>query len=360
MVKLAAYTVGLAAGLAACATAGAPAPVDMHGDGLAQPVRPTAEAPSAGPIVLAAPGPAPAVRPPAPPSEPEDWAAGPGTPLSTWALRPEEAQPYDPRKPPKTHLVADGDTLYAISARYQVPLRALIEGNRLEAPFALREGETLALPAPRRHAVKPGETLVSIAARYNVDARSLALLNRMAKPYTVRLGEALVLPALARGPAAPEPAPAPPEAAPAPSPGAVRPALPPKPGAKPVIRLAWPVEGKILAGFGAQPGGKRSDGVDIAATPGAPIKAAADGMVVYAGDDLPGYGNLMLVQHGGGVVTAYAQARSLTRREGQKVRQGEVIGEVAAQDSGPARLHFQVRAAGRPADPLAMLPAKKA
>ena len=289
----------------------------------------------------------PAARPqPASPTPAEpapNWAAGPGTPLSTWALRPEEAAPFDPAAPPRTHVVAPGDTLYALSVRYQIPLRPLIELNQLDAPFALSAGQTLRLPPPRLHHVRRGETLTSLARQYNIDARSLALLNRLAKPYAVRAGDTLALPALARGDTPEE---ATPESA-APT--------PPAPVTGPT-RFAWPLIGTVLTRFGPQAGGRRSDGVDIAASEGADVKAAADGRVVYAGDDLAGYGNLMLVQHADGWVTAYAHCSGFAVREGDRVRQGQKLGQVGKTATGQSKLHFQLRRGGTPTDPLASLP----
>jgi murein DD-endopeptidase MepM/ murein hydrolase activator NlpD len=270
-----------------------------------------------------------------------DWAAGPGTPLSVWALRPEEAAPFDPLQAPRTHRVAVGDTLYALSVRYQIPLRPLIEANRLDAPFTLRVGQSLALPPPRTHRVRRGETLVAIARRYNIDARSLALLNRLPKPYAVRAGDTLALPALARGEADEASPPAPP----------VEEVRPPGPS-----RFAWPLRGTVLARFGPQAGGRRLDGVDIAGREGDAVKAAADGRVVYAGDDLEGYGKLMLVQHDGGWVTAYAYCARFAAKEGDRVTRGQKLAEVGKGADGVAKLHFQVRRGDRATDPLAALP----
>ena len=137
----------------------------------------------------------------------------------------------------------------------------------------------------------------------------------------------------------------------------VAPEAAPLPVANGQTRFAWPLVGAILTRFGPQSGGRRSDGVDIAAADGAEVKAAADGRVVYAGDDLAGYGNLMLVQHAEGWVTAYAHCSSFVVKEGDRVRRGQKLGQVGKTAAGDARLHFQIRKAGAPTDPLAALPA---
>src|SRR5690606_21699388 len=121
-------------------------------------------------------GPAPPARTPAAQAQP-DWADGEGTPLSAYALQPSEV--FDPANLPRTHRVEGNESLYDIATRYQVPLRALIDQNNLEPPYALANGRVLDLPPPRFHVVRRGEDLDDIARRFNVDLRSLALLNRM-------------------------------------------------------------------------------------------------------------------------------------------------------------------------------------
>ena len=118
-----------------------------------------------------APARAPAVQ------EEPNWADGEGTPLSAFAMQP--SQGFDPAHVPRTHRVSGDESLYDIATRYQVPLRALIDQNHLEPPYALSEGRVLDLPPPRFHVVRRGEELSDIAQRYNVDLRSLALLNRI-------------------------------------------------------------------------------------------------------------------------------------------------------------------------------------
>lgn len=313
----------------ACASGGGGAPIS-YGSGAAAPA-PAASRPSereeAPPRTASAPAAAP------------NWAEGEGTPLSAYALRPDEAQPFDPARLPRTHRVTANKSLYDIAATYQVPLRALIEQNNLDPPFALTPGRDLQLPPPRFHRVARGESFEDVARRYNVDLRSLALLNRMQPPYAVRTGDRIVLPAMARdyGPAATAPA----EATPAVSGQAAR--------------FAWPLRGEVLARFGAQPGGVRIDGIEIAGREGAPIVAAAEGDVVYAGSDLPAYGTLVLVRHADGYVTAYGHARRALVREGQHVRAGETLAELGPRGDGRARLLFQVRRGTEAVDPSPLL-----
>jgi len=272
-----------------------------------------------------------------------DWADGEGTPLSAYALRPEEVQPYDPAQLPRTHRVGPTETLYDIATRYQVPMLALIEQNGLEPPYALAEGRELQLPPPRLHRVARGERFEDVARRYNVDTRSLALLNRMQPPYTVRPGDRIVLPAMAQ--------PNPPSLA-----GEVIASeASDRRGDRSDARFAMPLDGEIVARFGAQPGGVRIDGMEIAGREGAPIRAAADGQVVYAGADLEAYGTLVLLRHADNYVTAYGHARRALVREGQRVRAGEVIAELGQRPDGRARLLFQVRQGASAVDPAPLL-----
>ena len=268
------------------------------------------------------------------PSETPNWAAGPGTPLSAYALRPEIAQPFDPAHPPRVIQAARGQTLYDIAVAYQIPLRALIDQNRMSPPYALTPGQQIELPPPRFHRARPGETLRDIAQAYNVDPRSLALLNRMAPDYAPRAGEAIVLPGEARPWAS---------AAPAPS------AAPQVAGNG---RFAWPLRGRVLSSFGQQHNGQRIDGIEIAADEGARIGAAEAGEVVYAGSDLPAYGTLVLVRHEGNYVTAYGYARRALVREGERVTRGQALGEVGRVGSGPSRVLFQVRQGAQAVDPI--------
>jgi murein DD-endopeptidase MepM/ murein hydrolase activator NlpD len=315
------------------------------------------------------------------------------------ALQPETGlRPGGPLVQPRDNpsarriQVLPGDTLYDISRRYSVNMRALIETNRLEPPYSLEPGRTIHLPPQNIHRVERGETLYSVSRRYNVDTRSLALLNNMSRPWTIWPGDELVLPPLARDQsrqyapalvAAKAPVPQPPPVKPPPikpspartvetppavtasieapialTPGSPKPVLPPKaatpPGAQEFI---WPVSGPVLKGFGAGEDGQRNDGVNIAADAGAKVKAAAAGEVVYAGDELVGFGNLILIRHPGGWVSAYAHSDRMLVKEGELVAQGQPIAEAGATGNASSpQVHFELRKGKEPVDPTLHLP----
>ena len=120
----------------------------------------------------------------------------------------------------------------------------------------------------------------------------------------------------------------------------------------PRASLLWPVRGQVRRGFGEQPNGVRNDGVDISAAEGSPVVAVDDGVVTYAGNDLPGYGNMLLVRHADGYTSVYAHNQLLLAAEGVAVRRGQQIATVGHTGTiGDACLHFQLRAGERPVDP---------
>jgi len=121
--------------------------------------------------------------------------------------------------------------------------------------------------------------------------------------------------------------------------------------------LHWPVRGKILARFGSRTNGERNDGIAIAVPDNTPIESAEDGVVIYAGSDLKGFGNLALVRHGDDYVTVYAHARELKVKRGDQVKRGDVIGISGHTGSVETpQLYFEVRKRSAPVDPLRLLP----
>jgi len=118
----------------------------------------------------------------------------------------------------------------------------------------------------------------------------------------------------------------------------------------------WPVHGKVIAGFGPRPNGQQNDGINVAVPENTPIKAAEDGVVAYAGNELKGYGNLVLVRHSNGYVTAYAHAKELLVKRGDPIKRGQVIAKSGQTGNVDApQLHFEVRKGPTPQDPMPML-----
>ncbi len=125
-------------------------------------------------------------------------------------------------------------------------------------------------------------------------------------------------------------------------------------GALPSFR--WPVRGRVIASFGPKPNGLQNDGIDLAVPAGTPVKAAEDGVVAYAGNELKGYGNLVLIRHRDGYVTAYAHASEILVKRGETVKRGQVIAR--AGETGNVKtpeLHFEIRKGATPIDPAQFL-----
>jgi murein DD-endopeptidase MepM/ murein hydrolase activator NlpD len=202
-------------------------------------------------------------------------------------------------------------------------------------------------PATDRHTVRSGETLSGIARRHDVGVTELALANGIGWPYRVYAGQKLRIP----GADAPETA----TVALGHSEGSVRLAT----GAPPPLDgddFLWPVNGKVIGAFGPIDQWRRRDGIDIAARRGAPVLAAQDGIVAYAGDGIPGYGEMILLRHDQGYITTYAHNATLLVEVGDVVRRGQVIARVG--DTGEATqsmLHFELRKGRTPIDPQTRL-----
>lgn len=125
-------------------------------------------------------------------------------------------------------------------------------------------------------------------------------------------------------------------------------------GALPTFR--WPVRGRVITAYGARTNGKSNDGINVAVPEGTPVKAAEDGVVAYAGNELKGYGNLVLVRHSNGYVTAYAHASDVLVKRGDSIKRGQVIAKSGQSgEAGSPQLHFEIRKGSTPVDPLNFL-----
>jgi murein DD-endopeptidase MepM/ murein hydrolase activator NlpD len=308
-------------------------------------------------------------------------------------------------------VVEPGQTLYSIARTYNMSPAELAEMNDLAPPYALSVGMRIRVPGqgddampaqanrhqrmqlvskepPREvtlHHVKTGETLFSIGRTYHVSPYMIAEFNRLPKPYALRTGQALRIPSAAGSqmtlkapptvseqkvqPAeqtppkqataeqqvpAEEPSEQVAEQAPALEQGAQEP-----PAAETTFR--WPVKGRIISAFGQKPNGMRNEGINIAVPEGTSIRAAESGVVAYSGNELKGYGNLVLIRHENGWVTAYAHNKELFVKRGDTVKRGDVIAKAGQTGSVTSpQLHFELRKGATAVDPMRHLGADQA
>ena len=275
---------------------------------------------------------------------------------------------------PSSIIVSKGDTLYSISRRYNVPLRDLITVNQLTPPYTLAVGQSLSIPTAKYHIVAKGDTLYNISKRYNIDLTTLSRLNNLSSPYTLSIGQKLALPATissSRNMYAdtddevwlPQKS----TKVTSSKKSTVKKA---QTKAKKTVsssktttvkkrttKFAWPVKGTVISKFGTIGKGRNNDGINIKASKGTAVKAADKGTDVYSGNELKGFGNLILIRHSDGWITAYAHNQKLLVKKGQKVVRGEKIATVG--DTGGVnepQLHFEVRAGKKPVNPLTYLP----
>ena len=327
--------------------------------------------------------------------------------------------------PRQVHTVKSGDTLTAIARRFDMSVKDLAAANDLDADKPLRLGARLNGPATtaKAYTVQSGDTLTAIAKRFGVTLKALADENDLKTGAAVKKGQKVRLPdgykdkgpikttttrpaapsttfTQAPTPAAPTvstPTPAPARAeAPAITPSAPIPYRPsastPRPSGpvaampvlptptRPIIessaapteaeiiasgrgRFSWPLRGEVISTFGIKGSGQRNDGLNIRANAGAPVVSAADGEIAYAGNQVPTFGNLVLVKHADGWVTAYAHLGTTDVKMRQQVSKGQQLGTVGATGGvNEPQLHFEMRFAptvkdkARPVDPALVLP----
>lgn len=309
-------------------------------------------------------------------------------------------------------VVGAGDTVESIGRKYGVPASAIMQTNSITDPSSVRPGQRLVIPryvsgsatqtsAPPKsvsgpppvvapvsrvspatehvHVVTPGESLIGISRKYGVPLATLAKANKI-EPYAkVAMGDRLTIPGKHAEPAKPaapqvaKPQVGPPtqhvaQATPAPPVATVpakenarvakeapvaqdSPAKAAEPtGAMPSFR--WPVHGRIISAFGTKVNGLQNDGINLAVPEGTPVKAADDGVIAYAGNELKGYGNLVLVRHSNGYVSAYANASELLVKRGDTVKRGQTIARAGQTgDVKSPQLHFEIRKGSTPVDP---------
>ncbi len=299
--------------------------------------------------------------------------------------------PGSPAAPaPGVVVVQPGQSLSIIARTYHLGWPALAAANHLTPPYRVKPGQQLVIPGAGVYAATPPPAVAVAALPPPVAPRvvpsheaAVATSPEQPKPIATRppprmipldtpasLGE---VPAQGKKPLAVAAAEAPPRVAPGQSPGhsfdrpipldnpigaaaaRTKPAAPRTAATEPGDFL-WPVRGPIVEGFGAGPDGTRNAGINIAAPRNAPVRAADAGVVAYVGNELRGYGNLILIRHPQGWISAYAHCGAVLVKPGEKVRRGQIIARVGATgDVRTPQLHFELRRGKKAVDPRPLL-----
>ncbi|MEC9367633.1 MAG: M23 family metallopeptidase [Pseudomonadota bacterium] len=317
-----------------------------------------------------------------PPAGPRVAAA---QPLPQAAPRPAAPAPERVASPPppktKDYVIKRGDTLSSIAIANDSSVDAIMKANNMEST-RLRDGQTIKIPvtgaAPvatarasgasraRTHVVQSGDSFYTIAKKYDIeDYKEIARVNDMRVTETLQLGQELKLPDGTASAKAEEKEPvkvanATPDM---PLPNAKpdkdeKPSSASLPGPEPMTgnEFRWPVRGRIIAGFGPGDNGKHNDGINLAVPAGTSVKAAENGVVAYAGNELQGYGNLVLIRHANNWVSAYAHNEELMVKRGDTVQRGQVIAKAGKSGSvSQPQLHFELRKGSKPVDPTKFL-----
>jgi murein DD-endopeptidase MepM/ murein hydrolase activator NlpD len=240
--------------------------------------------------------------------------------------------------------VKPGDSLFLIAKNNKIPLRNLIEANNLEPPYKLYPGDKLKIPSQRNtHVVRYGENISIIAHKYGISSNDITSINNLSRPYIIRPGQILVLPynivnadtQLSQNKIA------------------IKADQNEAKGLQnKADKFIYPVNGKIISEFGDVRNGVKNDGINISAKKGSAIKTTASGKVVYVGNALKGYGNLIVIKHENNWLSAYAHNDEVYITKNQEVKQGEVIATVGVTgDVETSQLYFSLRKGRQAVDP---------
>lgn len=225
------------------------------------------------------------------------------------------------------HVVKGGETLYSLAFDYGRDWRELANDNHIAAPYTIYPGQVISLAGGATNSI----TTTTTTTNKNHDSGSVKVTTTQKVPATTTkpiTQTAQTKPTTST----------------------------PKPTTAVVKGWTWPAMGSVVSTY--SPTGTLNKGIDIAASEGSAVMAASSGTVVYAGNNLHGYGNLLIIKHNDSYVSAYGHNRSLLVKEGQKVSAGQKIAEMGSTGADRVKLHFEIRLNGKPVDPLKYLPKK--
>lgn len=268
------------------------------------------------------------------------------------------------------HTVHAGDTLWSISQRYNLPLRDLIDLNKSRPPYALAKGQRLLLPAPSTYKVQPKDSLYAISRLFKTSVTDLSRLNRLQSPYTIHPGQILQVPSsvgridlsddefegqtyVSEDRQAQNDNTKTPDKKPVYTKRKAKSNVASAtPAPRSSSRFMRPVSGDVISRFGPKKDSLHNDGINIKAPRGTSVRSAENGIIVYADNELEGYGNLILVKHADRYVSAYAHMDKMLGKKGAKVKRGEVIGTVGSTGSVQSpQLHFEIRRGSKALNP---------
>lgn len=273
-------------------------------------------------------------------------ATHPPAPVVERSSRPPAAEiPVD-----GLYRVKRGDTLYGIAFKYDLDFRDLARWNSIASPYTIYPDQVVRLRRPPS-ASTAGVTTAGVRSPSSRSASTTTTSSAPARSGSA--GSSSSPPASSQASRRPAPKPATTSSPPPPKPA---PATASRPAASGQGGWIWPADGRLLRSFKA--GDPARNGIDIAATEGAPVRAAGGGEVVYSGNGLIGYGELVIVKHDERMLSAYAHNRRRLVSEGERVSQGQKIAEVGRNGQSESVLHFEIRRDGKPVDPLQFLPSR--
>ena len=247
--------------------------------------------------------------------------------------------------------VIKGDNLYSISKKFNIPIQKIIKSNKITSPFKIFPNQKIFLPRNKVYTVKKGDTLYSISRKFKTDLFSLSVLNKLNNVNQITVNQKILIPDYIL------------------KPKKIRQKEKPlqKTENKKIIKkklltnkvdtdFIWPIKGKILNNFGSETPGFFNDVINISSNLGTSVKASLDGEIVYSGNEIPGYGNLILIKHSKNWITAYAHLEKIVKKKGNYVKKGETIGLVGKTGNvSEVQLHFEIRKGKEAVNPLKYL-----